>query len=108
MLAVVVGLCTLLALEVGAETLLAIWARTPSRAWAAAIGVGMYALVGLVFGLLMHWRGDLATTNALWQAGNVCLVTLVGVLFFKDRPKPVEWVGVSLAALATICFVIGR
>ena len=105
MLALIGGLVVLLALEAGAASVLNLWARG-GRDWLLASGVGLYALVGLVFGFAKKYGGEnLTVFNALWQVGNLSLVTLIGVLAFKDRLTPAQWVGVALAFAAAICFV---
>jgi len=102
-----VGVGVLLALEAGAEWLLTLWSRHATSVLPLLGGVGLYALVGLVFALLLKWgNGNLAATNALWQASNIAVVTLVGVLAFGDSLSAVEWIGVALAFLAALCFVV--
>ena len=97
----------LLALEATAESSLKAWAssRKGDKWWGIVVGIGLYALVGLVFGLALKFgNSNLVTLNALWQASNLCVVTLIGVVFFHERLSVAQWVGVVLALAASICF----
>ena len=101
------SLVVLLALEASAASVLTLWAHNDRNAFLAA-GVALYALVGLVFGVAKKYSGqNLTVLNALWQVGNLGVVSLIGVLFFKDKLTPAQWVGVALAFVATGCFLVG-
>ena len=98
--------CILLALETGAETALKVSSDNKSLLPLLG-GVALYAAVGLVFGLALRWGGGkLTIVNALWQTANLCVVTLVGVIAFKETLNPVQWIGIVLAILASVCFLI--
>lgn len=99
------GVALLLALESGAEALLKTSAQN-KRALSLLGGVGLYAVVGLAFGMLLRVNSNLTLMNALWQTGNLVVVTLIGVLVFGESLTVVQWIGVALAILASICFVI--
>ena len=105
LLTTLVGVAVLLALEASAESLLTLWSRH-ARAWMIVLGVALYALVGVTFALALKWSGgNLGAINALWQAANICVVTVISVVAFRKPLSRVEWLGVALAFLASICFV---
>ena len=105
---VLTGVAVLLALEGVAEWLLTRWSAAPRAWWTIASGVAAYALVGAVLGVVvLKSGGQHALVNALWQAGNICLVTLIGVVAFGNKLTRAEWVGVALAFAASLCFVFG-
>lgn len=98
------ALVGLLALEAGAESLLTLWSRAPRAALLTA-GVALYACVGLVFAAAKRYSGrNLTVLNALWQMGNLSVVTLIGVLAFGDALTVAQWVGICLALAASVCF----
>ena len=107
-LKLVVGVTVLLSLEAGAETMLRGAANDSTGNIVKLLGgIGLYAAVGLAFWLALKFSGaNLTVTNALWQTTNIVVITLIGVFAFGNNLKPIEWIGVVLATVASICFLI--
>ena len=101
-----VGLAVLLALESCAEFSLKKWADAPhSLKWIIS-GIGLYALVGLTFAIALRIGGaHLALMNALWQAMNIVVVTGIAVVVFGETLSKIQWIGIVLAALASLCLL---
>lgn len=100
------SLVILLALEASAASSLTFWAEGGSNVYVAA-GIGLYAIVGLMFGIAKKYGGkNLTVFNALWQMGNLAVISIIGVLFFKDKLTVAQWIGMGLAFAAALCFLI--
>lgn len=102
------GVAVLLSLEAGAETMLQSSIHGSSGNFMKLVGgISLYAAVGVAFWLVLKFSGsNLTVTNALWQTTNIVVITLIGVLAFGNALRPIEWIGVLLAVIASICFVI--
>ena len=107
LLALVTGVLVLVALEAGAESQLALWANERGQWLMLCGGVVLYAVVGLVFALVLRYgRKSLATANALWQSANIVVVTIISVIAFGKPLSAIEWMGIVLAILASACFLM--
>lgn len=65
------------------------------------IGLVFYMIVGIVLYNILK-VGNLAITNALWNATTVILVTLVGVFYFKEKLSNYQYIGLLFAIFAII------
>ena len=65
------------------------------------VGLIFYMIVGIILYHVLK-EGDLAITNALWNATTVILVTLVGVFYFKEKLSNYQYIGLLFAILAII------
>ena len=79
------------------------WSKSSNNAL-LAVGIILYALVGASFAASLHYISNVNTVNALWQAFSLAIVSLLAALLFKEKISPVQWVGVVLAVLASLCF----
>lgn len=65
------------------------------------IGLGFYMIVGIILYHILK-EGNLAITNALWNATTVILVTLVGIFYFKEKFTKYQYIGLAFAILAIV------
>ena len=65
------------------------------------VGLIFYMIVGIVLYHVLK-VGDLAITNALWNATTVILVSLVGIFYFKEKFSKYQYIGLIFAILAII------
>ncbi len=75
-----------------------------SSAEMALLGMGGYALVGAVFREVLTFA-PLVKANALWDAGSIILVTLLGKFFYGESYSKREWAGVAFAIASVLCMI---
>lgn len=68
------------------------------------LGIVLYALIGASFAASVHYIRNVNTVNALWQAFSLAIVSLLTAALFKEKITPLQWVGVILAIIASLCF----
>ena len=68
-------------------------------------GVILYALVGVAYFRLLLSGEKLAVANALFNAGSVVSVTLVGLFAFGQKLTGTQWGGVGLS-LSSVFFLL--
>ena len=69
-----------------------------------ALGTLGYAVVAMVFREVLKFA-SMARANALWDAGSIVLVTLVGKFMYHETYSTRQWVGVGFAVAAVLCMV---
>ena len=65
------------------------------------IGLVFYMIVGIILYHVLK-IGNLAITNALWNATTVVLVTLVGIFYFKEELSNYQYIGLLFAIFAIV------
>jgi multidrug transporter EmrE-like cation transporter len=70
----------------------------------AMIGVGGYAIVAMIFREVLKFA-PMAKANALWDAGSIVLVTIVGKFVYGETYTSLQWLGVAFAVAAVLCMV---
>ena len=63
-----------------------------------------YAVVAMVFREVLKFA-SMARANALWDAGSIVLVTLVGKFIYHETYSTRQWVGVAFAVAAVLCML---
>ena len=71
-----------------------------------ALGVLSYCFVALVFRKILRYA-PLSLANAVWDAGAIVLTTALGLVVYKEKFKPVEYLGLALAVGALACMLVG-
>jgi small multidrug resistance pump len=76
----------------------------PDLMYIALVG---YVLVALIFREALQ-LGRIGIANALWNCGTIIVVSIIGIVFYKDHYTTLEYVGLGLAIAATLCMIAGR
>ena len=105
-------LCT--AIEAGAEVVLkkfagnagAVVGERRGRAGLWLLGAFMYFVIGIVYGYTLTF-GTVTIANGIWQCSSILLITMVGVVVFKDRPTALQWGGLGAVLLGSVLLVAG-
>ena len=66
------------------------------------LGIFFYSLVAIFFYLYLFHVKNLAIANAIWNGGNMILITLVSVLFFHDKLSMVQYIGLIMIAIGLV------
>ena len=66
------------------------------------LGILLYGLVAIFFYLYLFHVKNLAIANAIWNGGNMILITIVSVLFFHDRLSMIQYIGLILIAIGLV------
>ena len=66
------------------------------------LGILLYGLVAFFFYMYLFHVKNLAIANAIWNGGNMILITLVSVLFFHDRLTMIQYIGLILIAIGLV------
>tara|TARA_B110000285_G_C14939375_1_gene521243 strand:- start:376 stop:717 length:342 start_codon:yes stop_codon:yes gene_type:complete len=65
------------------------------------IGIFIYCIVAYILYEILK-DGNIAITNALWNATTVVLVTLMGIFYFDEKFTIYQYIGLAFAILAVI------
>ena len=65
------------------------------------IGILIYTLVAYILYEILK-TGNVAITNALWNATTVILVSLMGIFYFEEKFTFYQYIGLGFAVLAII------
>jgi multidrug transporter EmrE-like cation transporter len=65
-------------------------------------GIMFYGFVAIFFYLYLFHVKNLAIANAIWNGGNMILVTLVSILFFHGQLKAIQYVGLIMIAIGLV------
>ena len=96
--------------EIFADIALVEWAnhqKLLKAHWGLAVGVGVYALVGLIYGLSLLY-GKLSIANTLWQVFSIVVVFGIGVYMYSEVPTVGQWIGLVIILLGLGCMVTGE
>ncbi len=74
--------------------------EVPNKMW-LALPMAVYAFQPVIFYLGLG-HTTLTTLNLLWDVMSDVLVTLVGLLYFKEKLSMQKWFGVFFAFMAVI------
>ena len=101
-------ICILGVTEIFADISLMEWAskqRLKNIHWGLATGIGIYALVGLLYGISLVY-GKLSVANTIWQVLSIVIVFAIGIYTYREAPTFGQWIGVAiiLAGLGCIIF----
>tara|TARA_B110000114_G_C14984934_1_gene354096 strand:+ start:278 stop:637 length:360 start_codon:yes stop_codon:yes gene_type:complete len=73
------------------------------------LGVIGYIFVALLFYLfLKYFRGSFAFANAMWQIGNIIIITLVSIFLFNTKLNYIQWLGFLFLIIGLILFGIEK
>lgn len=96
--------------EIFADLSLAEWANTQrflNQHWGLVAGVGIYAIVGVLYGISLVY-GKLSIANTIWQIMSIVIVFWIGVYMYKERPSIGQWIGVSVIILGMAVIVLAE
>ena len=66
--------------------------------------------VAIFFAYLMRALNGrkLSIINAVWQIIGLIIVTLLGIMLFKDKLNVYQWVGITLAIISLLLLIVGE
>ena len=82
------------------------WADHKNKPLFLYLGLGGYLLVGLIFAYILYVHADMTIVNAMWQVLNIILVSIVGIIIFKEKLTKIQYIGLFFAVLATILLAL--
>lgn len=66
------------------------------------LGLLGYLLVGTLFAYILNIHSDMSIINSLWQVLNIILVSIIGIMIYKEKLSVVQYIGLSLAIISVI------
>ena len=66
------------------------------------LGIIFYMLVAYVYAILLQHEDYVSLANTYWNIGSTILVTLMGILYFKEKLTLKQTTGIILIILATV------
>lgn len=82
------------------------WADHKNKPLFLYLGLGGYLLVGIIFAYVLYVHADMTIVNAMWQVLNIILVSIVGIIVFKEKLNTVHYIGLLFAVVATILLAL--
>jgi multidrug transporter EmrE-like cation transporter len=73
--------------------------KTLPRTYGILFSVGTYALEPLIFLKALNYE-SMVVTNLVWDLTSDVLVTLQGVLIFKEKFSVIRWFGIVLSMIS--------
>ena len=98
---------SLLLLEVAAETAIKEW-TVSRRAFFLAGGVAAYVLVAFALAYSLLRVPQLSIVNAVWQTSNLVILSVLGVLVYKEKLSERQKLGIALAVIASVLLMVDR
>jgi len=89
----------LVLLEVFAEVFLKQYSLN-NKYYSLIIGILFYIGIAIILPGLFKKSENITIANTIWQISNVILVTLIGVLFYKDKLTRLQWLGIFLSIIS--------
>ena len=71
--------------------------------WKLLIAILIYPLVAYMFATIIKSRG-LAVANAMWQIGALVIISLWGVIYYKEKLTSMEMLGLGFGVLGLLLF----
>lgn len=97
--------------EIFADIALKEWAistkTVPKHHWGLIAGIGIYAVVGLLYGLSLLF-GKLSIANTLWQVFSIVIVFGIGIYLYGEMPTIGQWIGLGIILLGLTCMLTGE
>ena len=66
------------------------------------LGIICYMLVGYIYAIFLRHEDYVSLANSYWDIGSMIMVTLMGVLYFKEQLTTRQTIGIILIILATL------
>jgi small multidrug resistance pump len=66
------------------------------------LGILGYALVAFIFYLILKTKKPLTKANTLWNIGSIVLITLIGLIIFKEKIDIYQSIGLLLAFISIL------
>jgi len=65
------------------------------------LGIICYILVAYIYAIFLRHEDYVSLANSYWNIGSMIMVTLMGILFFKEELTTRQMSGIILIILAT-------
>lgn len=105
MISTIVYLVPLILVELLAVTASKQWANDDGL-WYFAVAVISYAIVGVIFSLMVSKINNITIANSIWQVANIVFVTGIGLLAYSEKLTSIQWVAFILAIMSIVLFFI--
>ena len=103
-------ICILGVTEIFADISLMEWAskqRLSNVHWGLLVGIGIYALVGLLYGISLIY-GKLSVANTLWQVFSIVIVFGIGIVAYNEAPTIGQWIGVLVILVGLVLIILSE
>ncbi|MEC8884395.1 MAG: GRP family sugar transporter, partial [Bacteroidota bacterium] len=71
-----------------------------------ALGIPNYYSIYFLVQALRHPTLESSTVFTLNNVGIVMVATLIGILFFKEKLSPKNWIGIAIAVVSIILIAV--
>ena len=111
--ALMIGLVIIVGIvEIFADIALKEWALSTKDThkkhhWGLLAGIGIYAVVGLLYGLSLLF-GKLSIANTLWQVFSIVIVFGIGIYLYGEMPTIGQWIGLIIILVGLGCMLTGE
>ena len=92
---------SLVIIELLSVSSLKYWSET-NKSIFLYLGLLGYLLVGTLFAYILNIHSDMSVINSLWQVLNIILVSIIGIMIYKEKLSVIQYIGISLAIISVI------
>ena len=101
MITIILYLVILVLLEASAIDMITRW-KENRHSYFLIYAVLLYNMVTLFFAFILKDAPSVTVTNSLWQSLNIIIITMLGLLIYKDKLTTVQIIGLIFAVLAVL------
>jgi multidrug transporter EmrE-like cation transporter len=101
MITIILYLVILVLLEASAIDMISRW-KENRHSYFLFYAVILYITVALFFAFILKDAPSVTVTNSLWQSLNIIIITMMGLLLYKDKLSTIQLTGLVFAILAVI------
>ena len=70
------------------------------------LGLLGYLVVGGIFAYILYIHSKMTIINSLWQVFNIILVSVIGLMIYKEKINAWQTFGVALAIISSVLLSI--
>jgi len=91
----------LIGCEIGAEFSITKYSRN-KNIYFLVLGVSLYVAIPFLFWWMIEETRNISVYNTIWQAMNIVIVAIIGIIIFQDKLSVYQKIGIGLAILSSV------
>ena len=101
----IVYVIILVSIELLTVTSIKKWSITKNNIY-LVLGLLGYLVVGALFAYILYVQSEMTIVNSLWQVLNIIVVSVLGLVIYKEKLTTLQYVGVFCAIIASVLLTV--